>query len=507
MMKQLVYFGLGASVYAKPQDDSFDWSGSQSNFTMLRSGGIERGINGDLYTQNGLYLKTYASQVLAEWVDNDGDVLDAILSHGCYCAKLDRTNGFAQFLGGTSPLDELDEICKGWLMTRNCNDNLVGGSCEADRETMRTGDYLISIDRSNYDNSACGFTDPGCALDTCNIDLKYVKLLRNFVNDNPGFTTTSVTSDGACPQSSKDKRERKCEGTIPDVYPKKMHAMEQLWSRANWNDEDPADRVEFFNNRKEIQIEAFQQVIVFGWDNVESITFETRDDFNPYYVGWVEKADIDNFQQTETLGHTTKGGAKTVGLFSGSASITDHDGMTQDGPSGVDFFDKGDTVTLTRTKDGSVANFYVNNQLYFTHDLSDWNNWYPAVDTTNRLMFKVIEVVYDDTSVNTTPAPEVVAFEDLTASTTCAVVYDTDENSSDGCIIPAGTNINTLPGSTGCAATDVDDDNISRVWVKDGCALRMWEEANFGGQRHQFFGTGDFIDMSSDFASSIKCAC
>merc|ERR1712036_171379 len=129
-----------------------------------------------IHTQTGLYLRTYTSSILSEWLLFDG--VDEVMEHGCRCAKLDASNPFQEHLGGSTVVDELDEICRDWLRARNCNDNLVGGSCESDRESMRTGAYTMSIVESDYDASTCGFTTADCEADTCEIDLKYLKLIR-----------------------------------------------------------------------------------------------------------------------------------------------------------------------------------------------------------------------------------------------------------------------------------------------------------------------------------------
>ena len=247
------------------------------------------------YTQTGLYLKTYAPQALSEYL-NDDNLVDLVLSHGCHCSKLDKFNPFGQFLGGSTTVDVLDEICRDWLRARNCNDNLVGGSCEADRETQRTGAYTMFVDHSDYSNSKCGFTQADCDADTCDIDLKYLKAIRDYMDNTPGQIAARIDAAGTCTPAFKDKRERKCMGTAPDVYPKRMSDLEQLLTRANWNNDDINDSIIYeeggrkLNDKKEkITFNVEQQVIVFGWDNVKSITFETVDEFNPYYIAqWTQ---------------------------------------------------------------------------------------------------------------------------------------------------------------------------------------------------------------------------
>ena len=149
----------------------------------MRSGGSQT----NLFTQTGLYLRSYAPTILSEFLQDDANLVDIVLTHGCFCAKLDNTNPNLDFLGGTTTIDELDEICKSWLRARNCNDNLVGGSCQANRQSMRTGAYTMSIASNLIENSVCGFTTADCEEDTCKIDITHLKEIRRFFDDNPGY--------------------------------------------------------------------------------------------------------------------------------------------------------------------------------------------------------------------------------------------------------------------------------------------------------------------------------
>jgi hypothetical protein len=347
--------------------------------TASTGNGPDRTINGELHSQTGLYLRSYAPSLLAEFLNNDSAKVDAVLTHGCFCAKLDGTNPYVEHLGGTSTLDELDEICRDWLRARNCNDNLVGGSCESDRESMRTGGYTMDITHDNYANSNCGFTTTDCESDTCVIDLMYVTAIEQFMSDNSGFSSTVVNSAGTCDPAPLDKRERKCMGDAPAVYPKRMSDLEQLFSRIDWiSDRDPADTAVYndggrkLNDSKEsISLSIENQIITFNWSNVKSFTVRTMEDFNPYFVGWTEKSNINNFQGQDTLGDNTKGGVQTIGIFSGDAMIRAHDGfeITQNDAS-VNFFNAGNEVTLEH--DNGSFHFYVNGALVNTISTSGW---------------------------------------------------------------------------------------------------------------------------------------
>merc|ERR1719476_369194 len=57
-------------------------------------------------------------------VEKMGSVADSISSHGCHCSRL---NGRANI--GSSPIDELDRICRNWINKRRCMLK-NGGICE-----------------------------------------------------------------------------------------------------------------------------------------------------------------------------------------------------------------------------------------------------------------------------------------------------------------------------------------------------------------------------------------
>jgi len=367
---------------------------------------IDRAIDyGNLWEQSGLYLRQYAPGLITEFI-GDSNVADDILKHGCFCAKLDSTNPFHEFLGGTTTVDGLDEICRDWLRARNCNDNLTGGSCEANRAAMRTGSYKIGIDTADVELSQCAFTDAGCPLDTCEIDLDHLIRLKEYMDDpnNVFQTFVNVETAGTCTPAPLDKRERKCLGTAPDVYPKRMSDLEQLFMRADWDESRSLDDELSYedggrklNDDKEfILIDVDDQLITFAWDNVKSITFETNEDFNAYYVGWVEKSSMYNFSGQDTLGDFSKGGAQTIGMFSGDATLRANGGFELAADNPTDFFETGDTVTLEHDKDANEFKFSVNGVLQRTMPSNAWASAYPAIDTKERFEVKITNVVFDE---------------------------------------------------------------------------------------------------------------
>jgi len=372
-----------------------------------RSGGrtpppIVRASTGEVHAQTGLYLRSYAPSILAEFLNDDSAIVDMILTHGCFCAKLDNTNPYAEFLGGTTPVDALDEICRDWLRARNCNDNLVGGSCHADREAMRVGSY--SIDRHDpAENSLCGFTATECAADTCEIDVQHVASIANFMADNPGHVANTVEGAGTCDLAPLEKKERKCLGDAPNVYPKRMGNIEMLYTRMDWVDDKNDDDEVFFNagglkindDKEYISISVHNQLLTFNWPNVKSFTVTNREDANPFYVGFVEKARVNNYQVGETLGDDTKGGVRTTGIFSGDGTIRALDGMSYApaNPSN-NFYEFGEYVTVTH--ENNFINYYVNGIALNSIDVSDWEGVYPAIDTQQQLTLRVTNVEFYD---------------------------------------------------------------------------------------------------------------
>ena len=368
---------------------------------------FERTVTGDLYERSGLYLKTYAPEVLELFLRGDDAKVDSILSHGCHCAKLDVNNPYPDVLGGSTPVDALDELCRDWLRARNCNDNLVGGSCESNREAMRTGGYTMDINTVNYDNSNCGFTTSDCAADTCQIDVMYLKEIGNFMDNNPGHTATEVTAAGTCTLAHLDKRERKCIGEAPNVEPKRMSDLEQLYARIEYiEDNDEFDVVRYeeggrhLNDNKEyIELSVHNQLITFSWDDVISFTVETVDDDIFYHVGWVERSPINNFAPggTDTLGDNTKGGVRTVGISSGDATLRLNDGLEDpyDGPGNPNFYEAGRRITTTRNPANEEFQFFVDGTYIGAVSYSGWNNVFPAIDLQTQGTVRITDVIFE----------------------------------------------------------------------------------------------------------------
>ena len=191
-------------------------------------------LPGSNYQQTGLLLRNYAPTMLQVAFDNAPEVIDAtqtldrLLSHGCWCAKLDTNAQYLQYLGGSSAVDELDEICKYWFKCRNCNDKLKNGSCNIEgnssREMLLAGSFDLSYDDNDFQNTAiCNNPADQCSDDTCVIDLHYITNLINFIDENGGGLDlpVEVTDQNQICSSTGTNPEmkRKCSGSAPYLRP------------------------------------------------------------------------------------------------------------------------------------------------------------------------------------------------------------------------------------------------------------------------------------------------
>ena len=105
-----------------------------------------------------------------------------ILSHGCWCAKLSRANSANVNLGGSSAVDELDNICRNWIKTRKCSEQAYGCKNFEDMGDLYEIDYTI-----NFLDATCPDTET-CLSETCQIDVAFTIQIEQFFSDNPGFS-------------------------------------------------------------------------------------------------------------------------------------------------------------------------------------------------------------------------------------------------------------------------------------------------------------------------------
>merc|ERR1712176_496887 len=152
---------------------------------------------------------------------NNTVTLNNVLDHGCWCAKLDPMSESAM-LGGATPVDDLDDICRRWAIARHCNDDLSGGSCcnyNANRCERAQNATAYYVDQGIYLNSnnsetminVCqqtvldtdGTTElnvSDCGMHSCYIDFKHADEIVDWLAsaDNAGFTPSVVTDYDSC---------------------------------------------------------------------------------------------------------------------------------------------------------------------------------------------------------------------------------------------------------------------------------------------------------------------
>jgi hypothetical protein len=223
------------SVRPKPKPEGFDAFAR----TVTNPNAIDR-------VQDGIILRNYADILLEDFLTNENTIaaptVSDILVHGCWCAKL-VPNPFMAHLGGPEPVDVLDEICKNWIKTRNCNDRLSGGSCNIDgsssQQPLINGEYTLVIDPDTLNNSECKAVGAGsadqCSEDSCNIDLYFMKQIRDYMVSSEGQQwvlngLTEVTGAGTCADAPDNNAIRVCSGDVPNLNP--LQSAEAVFEKA-----------------------------------------------------------------------------------------------------------------------------------------------------------------------------------------------------------------------------------------------------------------------------------
>ena len=167
--------------------------------------------------QSGLRLKNYAPDLLITFLttgDNplsESDVYN-FYTHGCWCAKLDFSI-YKNFLGGFQTYDSLDQLCKSWINSRNCNDRLDRGICQG--ENLASKNYTLTIDTSDYSLNVCESEDP-CALAVCEIDNFFLQRVRNYLQRN-SYDHVLVDGENLCRRGSGSRGPKACLGSIPEL--------------------------------------------------------------------------------------------------------------------------------------------------------------------------------------------------------------------------------------------------------------------------------------------------
>ena len=166
--------------------------------------------------------KKAAGHILEKYINQD-QFLD-IQEHGCWCAKMDIL-GMPNYVGGPSVLDDLDQICKDWFTTRACTKLNRSNGFEP---YCPTGfmEYTLQFNgiHDGYDLNNCYEYNEGCQQDSCLIDRKFARKIKDYLDSEEGKDWKVEKGDEEkCPftMGLRSMGDRVCEGEVPDL--KIMH--------------------------------------------------------------------------------------------------------------------------------------------------------------------------------------------------------------------------------------------------------------------------------------------
>ena len=120
---------------------------------------------------------------------------EQLLSHGCWCSKLNPQQSITGFhLGGESAIDHLDTICKSWLHARACTKKLsdVCGNWFGDANYQ-----VLNTNLNSSENLNCTFTGDVCVDTCCQIDTFYADAIIDHLSII-GIPENSV--ENSCPR-------------------------------------------------------------------------------------------------------------------------------------------------------------------------------------------------------------------------------------------------------------------------------------------------------------------
>ena len=136
-----------------------------------------------------------AVEILSAFI-SDISWIDEMIQHGCWCARfnpnLGWSNSAALGLGGKTPVDDLDMICKKWAMSRGCT-RMTGNSCENYSQTTGLFEYQLQF-LTGINDAFCPDSDL-CLSETCQVDLFYSKEILEWKNSNNLTAVTSPSCD------------------------------------------------------------------------------------------------------------------------------------------------------------------------------------------------------------------------------------------------------------------------------------------------------------------------
>ena len=118
--------------------------------------------------------------------------VDNLITHGCWCTRLDPTNENNIHFGGSKPVDEIDSICYRWVQSRRCL-SLEGGTCEhISKDVFEDLEY--DFDYENLTNVTCNLNNLNderdvCLQDVCNLDIHFTKLIKIQIQNSQSNST------------------------------------------------------------------------------------------------------------------------------------------------------------------------------------------------------------------------------------------------------------------------------------------------------------------------------
>ena len=162
---------------------------------------------------------------------NGTELINNFKQHGCWCSKFQYADEFFdkkdnRNIGGAA-VDELDRICKLWFQMRNCNEKLLGGSCFSSLDQNYFADnfyYQVQLNGvdSNFTcnsvNQKTGRILEKCEVDSCLIDLKFVSLLADLLDNSYNYGIENFDINPTCYKTcSSNNQNVECVGEAPNL--------------------------------------------------------------------------------------------------------------------------------------------------------------------------------------------------------------------------------------------------------------------------------------------------
>jgi len=149
---------------------------------------------------------------------SDSTFAGQLFDHGCWCAKIGTPGPASASLGGKTPTDELDQICKDWAKARRCS-RTSGSKCEF---AEYSSTYEIEVSPQN-----CVDSD-ACLSETCHIDYSFISAIEAWKNAQPGNPFTPVT--GVCTPHTTGSNDNCVDFEIPSTLIMKMNNVDDTFA-------------------------------------------------------------------------------------------------------------------------------------------------------------------------------------------------------------------------------------------------------------------------------------